>query len=186
MTSCRTYGFHAWQCSHQKSYARKLLSFVAVWVVTPSCWNKQSHLFSSSNELWHKIWIIFHSNCLFKEHWSHVLFSRHCAPNTSLWRMQKISIYCTWVLGTPYSSVLTINVATQWKHALSIKNQLSNPFVWRKKETFCWLQNYHTADNQLRQRNERVQNDSVNVWSVCCTLVSVFIHVWGLAMHCWS
>jgi hypothetical protein len=61
---------HAQQCDNQRSPARKWLLFSQYEQSAPSCWNS-STIYSCPAQLRQKNWIIFHSNCLFKEQESH-------------------------------------------------------------------------------------------------------------------
>lgn len=147
------------KCHAQK----KAAAVIAVWVVTPVLLKPAFLfiLFQQGNELSQKMCIIFHSYCLFKEQWSHNSFSSHCTPNMNLWWMRRISMQCTFIFSTPYSTVLTISIST---YALSIKKTCSahKPIFVKK---WCKLQMC-----LLQQEGWRGQH------LVC--FASVFIHVY--------
>lgn len=127
-----------------------------MWVVTSPCWNYKSWSFSSSSAMnWLKMFIIICSNCLFKEQWTHNLYSRQCVPSTYLWWRQWIFMQCMWLFSTPYSALLTINVSPQMEPCFIHKKQIMqhtdsithkttpmvilNSCVWLEDDALIWI-----------------------------------------------
>jgi hypothetical protein len=141
--------------SPEKS-CKKVVVF-AVWAVAPSCGNQQSrHSLPAEQWIGWTVWIIFLSNCLLKEQWSHNSFSRHCAPNTNLWRTQRIFMQYMWIFVIPYSTVFTVNVSTKMDHASSVKENRPTRKPLLVKKLCCWLQNYlavGSQENWIKSRN---------------------------------
>lgn len=70
--------------------------------------------FQQYNGLSRQILIIFRNNCLFKKQWSYNSLLTHCAPNISLWQMQRISMQCMWVFRTAYATVGSVHCGRGW------------------------------------------------------------------------
>jgi hypothetical protein len=70
--------------------------------------------------------IAFVSNCLFTQGWYHnsTSTSRHFAPNTKLWQIQRIFMHCVWVVSTPYFTVWSIHVSTQEWQCFVLKTHI--------------------------------------------------------------
>lgn len=63
---------------------------------------------------------------LVKEQWSNKSFSRLCAPNTTIWQMQRVFMQFLWIFSTTYPAVFTVNISTQVEPCFIHKKKLSN------------------------------------------------------------
>ena len=108
-----------------KTFCQKTVVIV-VCVLTLSCWNQQSHSFSSSRATnWAPNLDNYCSNCLFKQQWSQNSFLRAlCTKHKSLTNVDTF-IHSMWIFSAPCLLSWLLMYPFRSNNASSSKNMLS-------------------------------------------------------------